>query len=133
VPYPRVALERDIEGGVVRTVLDGDDTVATYMLRAEPVHAYEWIKWANADATARYLNRLAVHPSHQGKGVGRWCLNEIVATCQRDGIGAMRCDVLTANRRLCAMYERAGYAARGERSHSGWDFTVFENLITDNG
>ena len=84
---------------------------------------------ADPDAIARYLNRLAVDPRHQGLGIGRWCLEQVAEECARDGATAVRCDVLQANVPLRRFYERHGYEARGERFHSGWYFAVYERVL----
>jgi ribosomal protein S18 acetylase RimI-like enzyme len=76
------------------------------------------------------VNRLAVDPARQGEGIGRWCLETIASMGASDGVTSIRCDVLSANARLRAFYERAGYVARGTRAHSGWEFTCYERVLT---
>ena len=135
-PYPRERIERDISAGAVWIVRDSasDGTpVATYMLRAAPVRAYTGIVWGAPDANARYLNRLAVHATRMGEGIGAWCLAYIAECCARDGVSAVRCDVVAGNLPLRRFYERAGYEVRGAREHSGWEFAVYETLIANNG
>lgn len=130
-PYPRERLALDIDSAVVWVVRDdGGTLVATYTLRASPVRPYDPAPWPEPEAPARYLNRLAVHPSRHGRSVGGWCLDYIAASSALEGARAIRCDVLAANLRLCRFYESAGYAARGTRSHSGWDFSGYELLLT---
>jgi ribosomal protein S18 acetylase RimI-like enzyme len=128
--YPMERLKADVAQGVVWAVRDARGAlVATYMLRTAPVRPYEGIAWAEPDANARYLNRLAVHPTRQGEGIGRWCMTHMAESCARDGATVIRCDVVLSNLALCRFYERNGYEGRGERRHSGWDFTVYELQI----
>jgi len=131
-PYPRERLAADVAAGVVYAVRDESERlVATFMLRTAPVRPYTDIAWQDAGAKAYYLNRLAVDPARLGQGIGRWCLEEIARLCAQAGVQAVRCDVLRDNARLRTFYERAGYEARGEREHSGWEFVVYELQTAD--
>lgn len=129
--YPRDRVADDIAAQVVRVVRDTAGTVvATYMLRSAPRHPYEGIAWgASDDAAARYLNRLAVAPSHEGQGIGRWCLGRIAEECASKEVAAVRCDVLAVNLAVRRFYERNGYELRGARRHSGWEFAVYEKVL----
>jgi GNAT superfamily N-acetyltransferase len=130
--YPRARVAENIGDGIVWIVratgtgAGAQELVATYTLRQVPVHPYVGITWADDAAVARYLHRLAVHPVHQGRGVGAWCLQQVAERCAAEGATAVRCDVLQANAPLRRFYERSGYEARGSRFHSGWWFTVYE-------
>jgi GNAT superfamily N-acetyltransferase len=133
--YPRERVAENVSDRIVWIVRDASDdaVVATYTLRPLSVHPYKDVEWADASAVARYLNRLAVHPAHQGRGVGRWCLQRVAEQCATDGATAVRCDVLQANVPLRRFYERNGYALRGDRFHSGWRFAVYERVIAATG
>lgn len=128
-PYPRARVAENIDDGIVRVVQGTGELLATYTLRPLATHPYRGIDWHDPDAIARYLNRLAVDPRHQGRGIGRWCLEQVAEECTRDGATAVRCDVLQANVPLRRFYERHGYEARGERFHSGWYFAVYERVL----
>lgn len=128
--YPRQRVAENISDGITYAVQGAGAIVAVYTLRPLPVHPYNEIDWADPTAMARYLNRLAVHPAHQGRGVGRWCLQHVAAQCQADGVTAVRCDVLQANIPLRRFYERSGYHDRGSRFHSGLHFSVYEQVLT---
>ena len=128
--YPLERLTADVAQEVVWLVRDpAHAMVATYMLRLAPVHPYKGIAWSTPDHSARYMNRLAVHPLRQGEGIGSWCLAHIAESCAHEGVTAIRCDVITANVPLCRFYEQAGYVARGTREHSGWAFTCYERVL----
>ncbi|MFA6165857.1 MAG: GNAT family N-acetyltransferase [Gemmatimonadaceae bacterium] len=127
--YPRARVAENIEDGIVWGVRGAGELVATYTLRPLATHPYTGIDWHDPDAIARYLQRFAVDPRLQGRGIGRWCLEQLAEECARDGATAVRCDVLQANVPLRRFYERHGYEARGDRFHSGWDFTVYERVL----
>jgi GNAT superfamily N-acetyltransferase len=129
---PAWSLER------VRTVLatrdvyvvhDGTELVASYVLGSTPVTPYTTPPWPTPRLTALYLNRLAVAPPLQRRGVGSWCLGDIDERARAAGALAIRCDVLETNAALHAFYQRHGYVPRGQRSHSGWAFISYEKLI----
>ncbi|MBI2407302.1 MAG: GNAT family N-acetyltransferase [Gemmatimonadetes bacterium] len=130
-PYPRERVAEKVSDRIVWMVRDAstNEPVATYTLRPLSIHPYNGVEWADPSAIARYLNRLAVHPAHQGRGVGRWCLQRVAEQCALDGAAAVRCDVLQANIPLRRFYERNGYLLRGDRFHSGWRFSVYEQVL----
>lgn len=128
--YPRDRLTADIDAGVVQVVRDALGTiVATYMLRREPVRPYIEMAWGDSPGNARYLNRFAVLPERTAQGIGSWVLRQLHRECTVAGVDAVRCDVLRANVPLRRFYERLGYERRGERAHSGWEFTVYERVL----
>jgi GNAT superfamily N-acetyltransferase len=133
--YPRERVAENVSEGIVWMVSEGDGgrraevMVATWTLRPIPTHPYAGIAWHDAHAIARYLNRLAVTPEHQGRGIGRWCLARIAEQCAGDAVAAVRCDVLQAHVPLRRFYERHGYESRGNRFHSGWRFEVYERVL----
>lgn len=125
--YERERLVKDIADGVVHVVRDAQGTiVATYMLRTHPTHDYHGIDWGDACPRPRYLNRLAVDPARMSEGIGGWCLAHIVDMCAAEAATSVRCDVIAANVPLRRFYERQGWHVRGLRSHSGWEFAVYE-------
>lgn len=134
-PYPRERIAADLAGGVMHLVFSPegnsrDAPLATYTLRAEPVHSYRPPPWPRPSLRAWYLNRLAVSVAAQGNGVGSWCLEHLRRAATAAKIQAIRCDVLADNRALCAFYGRAGYQACGRRAHSGWEFGCYELRLT---
>jgi GNAT superfamily N-acetyltransferase len=130
-PYPIERLRADVRERDVYVVHDhvideGGAPVATFTLAPIPTRPYEPEPWLERGVLALYLNRLAVDPLLQGRGVGGWCLARVEALAREAGAAAVRCDVLAANVALRASYERRGYVARGERAHSGWTFACYE-------
>lgn len=127
-PYPVERVRADVAEREVYVVMRarGGAPVATYMLSPRPTHAYEPAPWPDPAGPAVYLNRLAVAPAAQGGGVGAWCLTSIDARARASGAGAVRCDVLASNAATRRFYERHGYVAHGERTHSGWTFACYE-------
>jgi GNAT superfamily N-acetyltransferase len=133
-PYPLARLTSDVAARDVYVVYpvherEAPAPLATFTLGRDPVRPYDPAPWPRPDAPALYLNRLAVDPARQGRGVGAWCLARIDALARDAGVVALRADVLAANTALCAFYERHGWVARGDRTHSGWTFTCYERSL----
>ena len=129
-PYPLALIEIAIDDGALVVAHDHTTLVGTYTLRTSPSHPYVPAPWSEPGLPSRYLNRMAVVPASQGRGIGRMMLGHVAARAADEGARAVRCDVLSANRRLRGFYERAGYRAFGTREHSGWTFTCYELNLT---
>jgi GNAT superfamily N-acetyltransferase len=127
--YPLERVQRDIEERAVFLVTDGGESVGTFTLGRAPVIPYVPPPWPDAAASAAYLNRMAILPSRQGSGLGRWCLAELDREARALGTSAVRCDVVADNGRLCRFYEGHGYRAWGTREHSGWLFRCYERRL----
>ena len=104
-------------------------TVGVFMLGPQPHRPYEAMAWAEPDASAQYLNRMAIAPAWHGRGIGSWCLDEAVRLARATGARALRCDVYEPNARVRAFYERAGFVARGTRTHGGRTFVCYERAL----
>jgi GNAT superfamily N-acetyltransferase len=133
-PYPREKLDADIATREVYVVFDDGDRrerrpIATFALGATPARADAPMHWRTPDAPARYLNRLAVDPTHQGRGLGGWCLERIEELARDAGATAVRCEVLRANAATRRLYERHGYEERGEWYRADWTFTCYERPL----
>ncbi len=60
------------------------------------------------------LAAVAVHPAHQGRGIGRLLLDEVHRICD-DDLACTGVYLYTADRKNQMMYERAGYRTIAER------------------
>lgn len=130
-PYPLERIDADIRTRTVILARRDDRPVAVWTLGSAPFHAYDPAPWPDPSLPATYLNRLAVDPALQGRGMGAWCLAEIDRWAAEAGVRAIRCDVLAANGRLMEFYRRHGYRQAGARTHSGWDFACLERLLPE--
>lgn len=66
------------------------------------------------------LSRLAVLPSHQGKGVAADLIRWMHDLARKSGVRELRGDVRTALPALLRFYERFGYTVCGYRSKPGY-------------
>ena len=135
-PYPLENVVRDVvERAVylVETRVPGvsPEVVGTFMLGPRPHRPYAAMTWAAPDEPAQYLNRMAIAPAWHGRGVGSWCLAEMVRLAREAGAGALRCDVYEPNLRTRSFYERDGFVARGTREYGGRTFVCYERVVVD--
>ncbi len=56
-----------------------------------------------------HIGNIAVSPRHQGKGVGRWLLERILAEGRRRGMVFATLEVRPSNRAALCLYERFGF------------------------
>jgi ribosomal protein S18 acetylase RimI-like enzyme len=108
--------------------------VATFTLSPEPPEPYPHTSWADAGHSALYLTKLAVHPTRQGTGLGRRCLEYIERLAREQGFDAVRFDALTRNAPLLAFYDKFGYHRRGnmrvlDELHREWDIVLYEKVL----
>ncbi|MFD0737725.1 GNAT family N-acetyltransferase [Lysobacter koreensis] len=125
-PFSLDQVLAEIQSRTVFLLLSEGEPVATYSLALAAVRPYPQGFWPGDEKAALYMNRLAVDPAQQGRGIGAWCLSAIRHYAEAQGAAAVRCDVLAINAGLRRFYERHGYALCGQRSHSGWDFACYQ-------
>jgi diamine N-acetyltransferase len=93
-----------LPGFVTRAVLHGDEAVGFAMYGPDP-----------DDGGHLWLYRLMIDKAHQGKGLGRAALEEII-THVRDGLGAplLRLGVDADNMVATALYTSMGFVRTGQ-------------------
>ena len=75
-PYPLDAMRADAATREVYAVEQDGVEIATYTVGTTPLPSYPPTLWTPDTDPALYLNRLAVRPNRQGRGIGCWCLAE---------------------------------------------------------
>ncbi|MBO4360349.1 MAG: GNAT family N-acetyltransferase [Eubacteriaceae bacterium] len=96
-----------------------------------------WGTALEADQAAT-LHLLAVCPSYQRSGLGYDILRKAEELSVLKGKKALRLDVLASNVPARHMYEKAGYALRGQKrmyaENTGWtDFLFYEKILSPGG
>jgi ribosomal protein S18 acetylase RimI-like enzyme len=98
---------RALTGGGVREVL------STYgLFRGLPRLAVLALFERTPAAGELVMDGIAVDAAHRGRGIGGLLLEEIVAVAAEHGCRRIRLDVIDANPRARALYERHGFTAR---------------------
>jgi GNAT superfamily N-acetyltransferase len=89
-----------------------DLLVATFNLSRNPREYYRLEMWTNPDHEVLYLGGMGVLPTHQGMGIGKWIMGEVVTICEQEQVEALRFDAVANHSRLLAFYDRLGYERR---------------------
>lgn len=66
------------------------------------------------------LDGIAVRPDARSKGVGSTLLTAVMEMARENGVSQVRLDVVDANPRARALYERTGFVAVREQSYGFW-------------
>jgi GNAT superfamily N-acetyltransferase len=108
--------------------------VGTFTIGFDPPEPYPLERWSDATHKAIYLNKLAVRPNLQQKGLGRWCMEEIERLAAARGCQALRFDALTRNAPLLDFYDHLGYRRAGDmyvydEINRGWDIVLYEKVL----
>ena len=111
----RHAVEKD-----VYAVRQGGEAVATFTfgLSGWPDDSRPY--WADPDARAAYVARLAVRPDAQGRGLGRWCMGEAERLAREQGCASVRLDAIADFPGPLALYRTLGYEERGTIVWTNW-------------
>lgn len=113
-PYPQDTLKRRINNGLVYKVIDDSgEFIGTFMLEKEYPQPY--VDAAEPDDKSfRYLNRLAITPTIQSKGIGSKVLKQAEEIAKSEGAEVMRLDFLADYEQLEGFYLKHGYKHTGE-------------------
>lgn len=90
------------------------------------------INWQAGFETCRYIHRLAVDPSHWGKGLGKTLTLALEQQALKEGAGSIRLDTYSLNKANLNFYSRLGYTRlEGEVYFEPHDspFICFEKLL----
>lgn len=83
------------------------------VLNTKQSKQYVEVDWEDRNGEVLIVHRLAVHPDHQGKGVGKRLLHFVEEYAKESGFSSVRLDVYSGNPGAVALYRRSGYQERG--------------------
>lgn len=126
--FRQVMLGKDIYGVEQDKLLIG-----TYTLSHQPPSYDRPEIWLDPYAPAMYFSAFAILPSHQGQGIGSWCLSQVDHHTAKHGYRALRFDAYTPDTPLLEFYERQGYQRRGTLEESWGKITFFEKIFPVSG
>jgi GNAT superfamily N-acetyltransferase len=128
-PYALDRMRKDAVEREVWIVWEDGLAAGTFTIGHTPIAAYRPEIWSAPDAPALYLNRLAIPPRLQGRGLGRACMAEIERLAQTRHAEFVRLDAVTAHAALCDFYRKLGYVERGPFDNLGIAVTCFEKSL----
>jgi ribosomal protein S18 acetylase RimI-like enzyme len=114
VDPPSAAEVRDLLTDVLGGVDDDDSALVVAWLQGQPVGFGYWRRYARPTHRPHAdVEKVAVDPSHQGRGVGRAVMEELVATAGEGGIEVLTLDLRGDDERAVALYESLGFRRYG--------------------
>jgi ribosomal protein S18 acetylase RimI-like enzyme len=112
--YPnRFVMKRDLKNGTLFGFNEEDQLIGAIVLNKDESKQYSELQWNDHSGRPLIIHRLAVHPTHQGKGLGKRLLNFAEEYALKKGYTSIRMDVYSQNPEAVGMYESAGYQVRG--------------------
>jgi len=75
------------------------------------------------------LDNVAIHPEHQGKGVGRHLLEFAESQALRHGFNNLELYTHECMTENIAMYKRMGYVATARRTERGYDRVYMQKAL----
>lgn len=113
--YPnRFVIGKDLKEQHLFGVKEKGQVIAVITVDQNQSEKYQTIIWEDNAEKAGCIHRLAVHPEHQGKGIGKQLLQFAEKQVRREGLQCIRLDVFSSNPSAISMYEKAGYQKRGQ-------------------
>ena len=112
--YPnRFVMKNDLKNGTLFGIKEEKQLIGAIVLDKNENKQYMKLQWNDHSGRPLIIHRLAVHPIHQGKGLGKRLLNFAEEYALKKGYTSIRMDVYSQNPGAVRMYERAGYQVRG--------------------
>lgn len=112
--YPNIeVVKADIEEGTLYVIKDEDMPIAVITLNEKQDVEYAQMEWTIIEGRFLVIHRLAVHPSHQSKGIARKLMEFGEQLGSAKNFAAIRMDAYSGNPRALALYESMGYRKTG--------------------
>ena len=119
-PPPVEIMRRHAAEKDVYAVRQGGETVATFTFGLSGWPEASRPYWADPDARAAYVARLAVRPDAQGHGLGRWCMDQVERLARERGCASIRLDAVAGFDGPLALYRSLDYEERGVIVWTNW-------------
>jgi GNAT superfamily N-acetyltransferase len=103
--------------------------VATFTLSLKRPPFFQLKQFADPKASAAYLTGLAVEPSAQKQGIGRFCLGCADQAARKLKCAAIRFDAYDAPAGVAEFYLRCGYVMRHRSIVMGVPLVFFEKVL----
>lgn len=131
--YPnRKAFENDIARNELYVLTDAHEIVGCVVVSTFMDEEYKDVDWLTPDDTNLYIHRLAVHPSHQGKGFAQRLMDFAENFAIENNYRSIRLDTFSKNHRNQKFYELRGYKKLGTiyfPKQSVYPFYCYERVL----
>ena len=132
------SLKAYIDRGEMYVLMEGEEVAGMAVVEMGQGDDYLSISWKDdlSDDEVATVHLLAVCPDHRGRSLGIRILEEAMCIAVRNGRKALRLDLLKSNLPAQKMYDKAGFAYRGEQrlyaENTGMsDFLYYEKIPTE--
>ncbi|MAA79818.1 MAG: GNAT family N-acetyltransferase [Deltaproteobacteria bacterium] len=113
--YPNIeVIMHDIQTETLFTYRKNDEVLGIIVLNDSQDEEYKEINWSTSDEDRNIVvHRLAVHPTQQGKGIGRMLMDFAEKWAKDHNYDAIRLDTYSQNPRNQKFYMNRGYKDLG--------------------
>lgn len=112
--YPSFGdLEADLAERSLYVIADEHTPLGLVALNDRQDPEYASVRWAHP-GPALVVHRLAIAPSSQGKGLASRLMDFSESLARSTDYASIRLDAFSGNPAACRLYERRGYAHRGD-------------------
>jgi len=114
--YPNVfVIREDLRLGNMFGIRDEqEELIGAIVVDHKQSSQYATLPWQDSTGNPAVIHRLVVHPTHQGKGIGKQLLHFAEEYAKMAGSTSIRLDVYSGNPGAVALYENRGYLRVGE-------------------
>ena len=126
-------LQKEAERKDLFVVYHHREIVATFALTDEPPEFFDVRNFQHPDDPALYLSSMAVTPTLQCHGIGRWCMQQIDAITIAGGCLSIRFDAYDSPAGAGPFYEHCGYQPRGQIVFNRVPLILFEKTFRSVG
>ncbi len=117
----------DVEAQTLYLLKDGNNILGCISL--EPSSADDDLCWKVCDGNHREIVRVAVAPSHQGKGYAKVMVNLLIDEMKRQHVSSLHLLVAKANPPALNTYKAVGFEIIGECYRYDTDFFIGELVL----
>ena len=127
--YPTAEIAADDQSaGCLYVLKDGNEIIGCASV--EPVPEEDDLPfWRINDGPHRERSRIAVLPSHQGKGLAKTMVSLLTDALKREGVRSIHLLAAKENPPAYRTYDALGFDLIGECFRYGHDYYVFEKLL----
>jgi ribosomal protein S18 acetylase RimI-like enzyme len=128
--YPSTALmESDLRSGTLQVLRLGGAVAGCVTMDRKEDPLWMNMDWDAASGEVAAVHRLMVHPTCQGRGLGKRLMLEAEALARTKGFQFLRLDAFLRNPASLALYDRLGYRRTGTAMMRKGPFVCFEKLL----
>lgn len=103
--------------------------IATFNVSTQPRDYYFDSLWNFSVENALYLGQLAIEPSLQGMGIGKWCMEQVEIIARELACDAVRFDAIELHPWLKNFYMRLGFSPSNTVKPGNWNLLCFEKRL----